>query len=136
YAGKRFPSDSSVLGTKKALRRRAGIPRVRFVRVARREPECVIHHTALFTLSRLSKGRGAGGLFPGFAKIGGAKDCRSEVTGFCCSQKSSSVARIHDEMIDDVTQEVRSVGLPVLPLCIAVKQPRALSRGDQDDDLA
>ena len=39
------------------------------------------------------------------------------------------------EVVDDLTQEVRAGGLPALPRRIAVKNPGAFARGDEDLNL-
>ena len=55
-AGDRLPRVAAVLGAKEALRRGAGVPRVRLARVRRREPEDVIHHTSLLPRRGLGEG--------------------------------------------------------------------------------
>jgi hypothetical protein len=53
------------------------------------------------------------------------------VTGLRRRQQRAPVARIEHEVIDDLAEKVRSVDAPGFSLLVAVKQPRALARGDQ-----
>jgi len=46
-------------------------------------------------------------------------------------QQRAPVARVEHEVIDDVTEKVRSVDAPRVSFRVAVKQPRAFARGDE-----
>ena len=97
-----------------------------------REPERVIDRAALSAPSgALAKAGGLRGFLPGAAEIRGAEHGRAEVAGLGRRQQRAPVARVEHQMIDDVAEKVRPVGAPGLALRIAVKQPRALARGDE-----
>ena len=51
-------------------------------------------------------------------------------------EQGPPVARVEHEMMDDMAQEMRPVGVPVLPRRIAAIDPRALARGDQQTNFA
>jgi hypothetical protein len=53
------------------------------------------------------------------------------VTGFRRRQQRAPVARIEHQMIDDLTEKVRSVNAPGFSRCIAMQQPRAFARGNE-----
>jgi hypothetical protein len=135
-AGKRRPVDAPVLGTEQPLRRGAGIPDIRFVGMARRQPEGVIDGTSAAAVGDRSKSRRLGGFLPGSPEIRRAEDGRSEMAGLCRREQGSAIARIKQQMIDDVTQKMRPVGSPGLARAIAVIKPRPLARRDHEQGLA
>ena len=134
--GERLPGDAAVLGAEESLRRGAGVPDVRLARVARREPERVIDRAAFLAVRRLRERGRPRGFLPGAPEIGGAENGRTEVPGLRRRQQRSPVARVEHEMADDVAEKVRAVDPPGLSCRIAVIQPRAFARGDEDQHPA
>ena len=91
----------------------------------------MIHRAPLSAFGHLGERRWPGGFFPGAAEIGGTKNGGTEVTGFRRRQQRAPIARVEHQMIEDVTEKVRSVAAPRLARRVAVKQPCALARGDE-----
>ena len=133
--GERVPGVAAVVGAEQPLRRGASVPCLRFVRVARREPEGVIDHSprqfSIGAFRRLGESGRPRGFLPGVAEIRGAKDGRAEMAGLHRRQQRASVARVEHEVINDLAEKVRPVDAPFLAIRVAMKQPRALARGDQ-----
>src|SRR6185295_10728681 len=101
--GKGTPPIPSVVGAEEALRRGAGIPRVRLVCVTGREPECVTHYAALLAFWYFGKGRRSHRLFPGLSGIGRAKHCGAQMAGARRHQHRPSIPRIEHQMMHDMT---------------------------------
>src|SRR5262249_31711523 len=57
-----------------------------------------------------------------------------EVTSFCCRKQCASIARIEDDVMDDVSQEVRSIDPPRFSRTISMKKPRPFASGEEDDN--
>ena len=131
--GERLPGEAAVLGAEQALRRGAGVPDTRLGGVARGQPEGVIDGAAVLGLGEGGRPRR---LLPVATEIVGAEHRRPEVAGLRRRQQRAPVARVEHEMADDVAEEVRPVGPPCPSRGIAVIEPGALARGDQQDDRA
>ena len=131
--GQRLPGDASVFGAKHPLRRRSRVPSVRLVGVARCEPEGVVDDATLLALRRLGESRRPRCFFPSAAKVRRAKDGGTEMSRRRGRQKRLSIPRVEHQVVDDVTEKVRPVRPPRPASCIAMEQPRTLSRRDQDE---
>ena len=111
-AWKRLPAHASVFGAEKSVWRGARIPRIGFACVARCEPERVINHAALFALARFGESGRPRRLFPAFAEIRRTEHRGAQVAGLRGGEQRAAVARIKHDVIDDMAEEVRSVGPP------------------------
>ncbi len=134
-AGKRRPGHAAVLRPEQALRRRTRVPGVALAGVTGREPEGVVHRPRRCTVRRLGKGRGLRRFLPGAAEIGRAEDGGAQVPRLGCCQQRAPVARVQPQVMDLVAQEMRAVDAPGLALGVAVKQPGAFARGDEQHHL-
>ncbi len=128
--GDRRPAVAAVFAAEQALRAGAGIPHARLAGVARRQPEGVLHAAAL-AVRILREGRRLLGFRPVLSEIGGAEQGRAQMPGRGRGQQRAAVARVEHQMIDDVAQEMRPVRLPFPARGIALEDPCALARGDQ-----
>jgi len=75
--------------------------------MSRRQPEDMVHDKALLPFRHLWEGRRYLSFFPGFAEVGGSKDCRSQVARARRREQRASVAWVQHEMMDDVPEEKR-----------------------------
>jgi hypothetical protein len=74
--------------------------------------------------------------FPGSSEIRRAKDRRTEVARLRCGEECPPIARIVHHVVDDVTEEVRTVDSESLSRAVGVEEPRTFSRRDEDDDAS
>ena len=95
-------------------------------------PERGIDRACLLVIGDLNKRRRLRGLLPATAQIGGTKDRRAEMAGFCRCQQRSPGTRIEHHVVDDMAEKVRSIGAPGFARRIAVIEPSAFARGNDD----
>ena len=134
-AGKRRPRRAAVFRAEESLRRGAGVPHARLVRQAGLQPEGVIDRASLLPFFRLGECGRLLYLLPLFAEIGGAVKRGAEVSGRGGGEEGFAIAGIEHQMVDDMAEEVRTVRSPGFALGVAVKNPRALARSHQNQQL-
>src|SRR5689334_10445834 len=102
--------------------------------MARCEPERMIDDATLGAFGYLRKGRRPRRLFPAVPEIGGTEDGRAEVTCLGGRQKGTRMARVGDDMINDMAEEVRPIYPPSSSRGIGMKQPRSFPRSDENQE--
>src|SRR2546422_11087194 len=100
----------------------------------RGEPEHVFHREALLAGSRLRERGRALRFLPGAAEVGRTEHGRSEVAGAHGAEQRLAVARVEDEMVDDVAEKVRARERPAAARTIRADEKRAFARSDKQRD--
>src|SRR5262249_42802142 len=112
-----LPMIAAVGGTEDAVRTRARVPLAGAAGVAGREPEDVLHGVRV----ALGKLRRLGCFLPGLAAVAGAEDGGPDVAGLGSHEDDLRVAWIGNHVVHDLTQEGRSLDLPLLPGGVAAE---------------
>ena len=119
--GHGFPGLTAVRRMEQSRGRAAGVPAPRFRRMARCKPEDRIHGASLLALSRLAKRRRLLRFAPAAATVARAEDRRSEMPRPGRHQQHLRLARVLDDVVNDMPEELRA---GELSRCVAA-HPRA-----------
>src|SRR5258706_210340 len=128
------PCDTAVGRTEQARRRRPRIPDAGFGRMRGRKPEHAFHRAPVLAFRGFFEHGWLLRLGPGLAAIVRTEHGRAEMAGFRGHQQRARVARIRDEVIDDVAKKMRAVELPRFSCSVAAVNECALARADQQRD--
>src|SRR5579864_5474682 len=97
----------------------------------RRQPEGVLDATSGLALGNFGEGRWQFRFLPGAPEIRRAVHGRAEMACAGGREQGAAIAWIKHEMVDDLTEKMRTIGAPTLARRITMKDPCTFAGGNQ-----